>query len=367
MCDNCSAIQLAKNSVFHEKSKYIDVRFHFLRDLVNDGVVELSYCNSQDQIADIMTKPKKLEQFEKLCGMLGVVEVAKENEEVSISEDPDIPIKALVKEVVTRFGYTVTYRRAWTAKQIAMSQIYGDWEGSYKELPRWLNAVQYYAPGFSFCKPILQVDGTFLTGKYAGTLLIASSQDGNRRIFPVAFAIVEGETREAWEWFFYNLRTNVTPQSNICIISYRGTGLLGALRTELPQWCDGQSVYCIRHVASNFNKEFRDNDLKEKLIEMGYELMRPRFERMLAVLRQKNSRATARLDKIPKEKWTQSYDDGRRYGHMTMNLAECVNEILKGARFLPITTLVRATYHRLNSWFVHHRNEATNMIRAGHV
>ncbi|KAF1874844.1 hypothetical protein Lal_00007459 [Lupinus albus] len=62
-------------------------------------------------------------------------------------EDPDIPIKPLVKEIVTRFGYTVTYRKAWTAKQIAMSQIYGDWEGSYKELPRWFNNVQCYAPG----------------------------------------------------------------------------------------------------------------------------------------------------------------------------------------------------------------------------
>ncbi|KAF1879569.1 hypothetical protein Lal_00033226 [Lupinus albus] len=195
-----------------------------------------------------------------------------------------------------------------------MSQIYGDWEGSYKELPRWFNTVQCYAPGtivryatsrhdnssslildrvfwafkpciegFGFCKPILQVDGTFLTEKYTGTLLIASSQDGNRRIIPVAFAIVEGETKEAWEWFFYNVRMYVTPQPNICIISDRGTGLLGALRTEFPQWCNAHSVYCIRHVANNFNKEFKD----------GYELMWPRFERILDDLRQKNPRAAA--------------------------------------------------------------------------
>ena len=77
MCDNISTIQLSRNPVFHCKSKHIDVRFHFLRELVNDGVVELSYCNSQDQIADIMTKPLNLEQFEKLRGMLGVTEVTK--------------------------------------------------------------------------------------------------------------------------------------------------------------------------------------------------------------------------------------------------------------------------------------------------
>ncbi|XP_019451933.1 PREDICTED: uncharacterized protein LOC109354035 [Lupinus angustifolius] len=284
-----------------------------------------------------------------------------------------------------------------------MSRIYGDWEESYNELPRWMNAVQHFAPGtivryeasrnyvngvedpnafildrvfwafkpciegFAFCKPILQVDGTFLTGKYTGTLLIASSQDGNRRIFPVAFAIVEGETKEAWEWFFYNLRTLVTPQPNICIISDRGTGLLGALRTELPRWCNSKSVYCIRHLASNFNKEFKDSDLKEKVIQMGYELMRPRFERMLSALREKNARAAAWLDHIPKEKWAQCYDEGSRYGHMTTNLAECINGVLKGSRALPITAIVRTTYYRLNSWFVDHRDEAINMIKAGHT
>ncbi|XP_019435912.1 PREDICTED: uncharacterized protein LOC109342373 [Lupinus angustifolius] len=69
--------------VFHGKSKHIDIRFHFLRDLVKDGVVELSYCNSQDQIADIMTKPINFEQFEKLRGMPRMVEVTKENEKES--------------------------------------------------------------------------------------------------------------------------------------------------------------------------------------------------------------------------------------------------------------------------------------------
>ena len=56
--------------------------------------------------------------------------------------------------------------------------------------------------GFNFCKPKIQVDGTFLNGRYHGTLLTATAQDGNRNIFPLAFAIVEGETQEALIWFF---------------------------------------------------------------------------------------------------------------------------------------------------------------------
>jgi hypothetical protein len=71
-CDNNSAIKLSKNPVLHGRSKHIDVRFHFLRDLTRDGVVELVYCNTQEQIADIMTKPLKLEAFLKLRDKLGM-------------------------------------------------------------------------------------------------------------------------------------------------------------------------------------------------------------------------------------------------------------------------------------------------------
>lgn len=69
-CDNSSTIKLSKNLVFHGRSKHIVVRFHFLRDLSNDGTLDLIKCNSQHQIADIMTKPLKLEVFEKLHELL---------------------------------------------------------------------------------------------------------------------------------------------------------------------------------------------------------------------------------------------------------------------------------------------------------
>lgn len=62
-------------------------------------------------------------------------------------------------------------------------------------------AFQPCIKGFAFCKPVVQVDGTWLYGKYRGTLLMVMAQDGNRNIFPIAFALVEGETGEAWSFF----------------------------------------------------------------------------------------------------------------------------------------------------------------------
>ncbi|XP_047331351.1 secreted RxLR effector protein 161-like [Impatiens glandulifera] len=70
--DNNSVIKLSKNPVMHGRSKHIDVRFHFLRELTKDETVNLEYCNTKEQIADIMTKPLKLDAFEKLRDLLGV-------------------------------------------------------------------------------------------------------------------------------------------------------------------------------------------------------------------------------------------------------------------------------------------------------
>ena len=73
-CDNISTIKLSKNPVLHGRSKHIDVRFHFLRNLCNDGVIELNYCSTRDQLADIMTKPLKVEEFQHLLSALGMLD-----------------------------------------------------------------------------------------------------------------------------------------------------------------------------------------------------------------------------------------------------------------------------------------------------
>ena len=79
LCDNNSTIKLSKNPIMHGRSKHIDVRFHFLRDLTREGVVKLKHCGTQEQVADIMTKPLKLDVFLKLRELLGVSVVPRVN------------------------------------------------------------------------------------------------------------------------------------------------------------------------------------------------------------------------------------------------------------------------------------------------
>ena len=71
-CDNILAIRLSKNLVLNGRSKHMDVRYHFLRDLTKDGTIDMIYCKSEDQVADILTKPLKLATFMKLQRLVGI-------------------------------------------------------------------------------------------------------------------------------------------------------------------------------------------------------------------------------------------------------------------------------------------------------
>ncbi|XP_025636042.1 uncharacterized protein [Arachis hypogaea] len=171
-----------------------------------------------------------------------------------IRADAATSIKVLQNTTEAHFGFRPMYRRVWMAKQKTVAQIYGDWEDSYNELPRWVLGLQMTMPGsvavlktspvrvggqldystayfhrlfwtfppyveaFRHCKPLVSVNGTHQYGKYGGTLLIAIAQDGNSNIIPIAFALVEGENAESWSFFLSHLRAHMTPQPGILVI-----------------------------------------------------------------------------------------------------------------------------------------------------
>jgi hypothetical protein len=70
--DNQSCIKQTKNPVFHDRSKHIDMKYHYIRDLVHRKIVKLQYIATSEQVVDILTKPFPLRQFVQLRGKLGV-------------------------------------------------------------------------------------------------------------------------------------------------------------------------------------------------------------------------------------------------------------------------------------------------------
>jgi hypothetical protein len=73
-CDKQSCIKLTENPVFHDRSKHIELRYHYIRDMIQRKVLSLQYVPTAEQIADIFTKPLPLIKFAYFRDKLGVAE-----------------------------------------------------------------------------------------------------------------------------------------------------------------------------------------------------------------------------------------------------------------------------------------------------
>jgi transposase-like protein len=62
------------------------------------------------------------------------------------------------------------------------------------------------AEAFKHCRPLVLVDGTFLTGKYRSVFMIAVGVDLDNQLVPLAFALAEGENDDSWCWFMNLVR-----------------------------------------------------------------------------------------------------------------------------------------------------------------
>ena len=315
-----------------------------------------------------------------------------------VRADPSVPVAVLQEALKKQYGYNVKYRRVWEAKKKALVAVFGDWEKSYSELPYWLSAAVHYNPGtrvdwhflpsdvpgktifgrvfwafgpaiegFKYCRPLIQIDGTHLYGKYKGKLLTALSIDSNGHIFPLAFAIVEGENTSSWSWFLWALREYVTDREGICLISDRHRGIIAAINNEEIGWAEPKAYhrYCLRHVASNFNSKYKSKQLKDLVFRAGNQHQRRKFIRNMKELKKLNPECLEYFSDIDLNKWTQSHDNGYRFGWMTINAAECLNGVFKRARMLPITSIVRLTFYRTILYFERRRQEISEALDRG--
>ena len=72
LCDNISAINISKTPIQQNKTKHIEIRHHFIRDLVEDKKIKLEYIHTEKQLADIFTKALDASRFENLRSSLGL-------------------------------------------------------------------------------------------------------------------------------------------------------------------------------------------------------------------------------------------------------------------------------------------------------
>ncbi|XP_058765804.1 uncharacterized protein LOC131639320 [Vicia villosa] len=127
--------------------------------------------------------------------------------------------------------------------------------------------------------------------------------------------------------------------------------ILETLPAQSPDGTSLQGNVIFNRLFWAFRPCIKDRALRKTLVNAGYALTQPTFQYYRQEIVAANPDAGRWVDSLAREKWTRSYDNGKRWGHMTTNLVESMNGVFKGIRHLPITALVEATYYRMASLF----------------
>ncbi|GMP89354.1 hypothetical protein CsSME_00040974 [Camellia sinensis var. sinensis] len=149
-----------------------------------------------------------------------------------IAISPELPLATIIEVVNEKFQFTISYKKAWLARTKAVAMVFGDWDESYRRLPRYMAALQAFNPGivvmwdmilnlhstsigtemymnyvfwafkpaiegFKYCRPVICIDSTHLYGKYEGKIVAATAVTVADKIVPLAFAVVDKEMIES--------------------------------------------------------------------------------------------------------------------------------------------------------------------------
>jgi hypothetical protein len=333
----------------------------------------------------------------------------------TIKRDVASSINHIADVVRTKFSMVIPkYNKLWRGRELAIARLFGSWEGSYSLLEPILEAIRRTNPGtkyqvltknigvdgarqfkaviwaygpciaaIPFLRPVISIDACFMSGRYAGRLLMACGYDAENQLLPLAFAIVEKENSDNWGFFMKWLRREVIGMDRyMCVISDRHKAIKWVFEQSHLGWNveNGECMHrlCMQHVTENlYNHCGRDEEISNRF-KAGCRKNKPRrliemfkdFEKYcpkaVAYLNKVGKKNPSDEEEMPKhEKVFACSDGGFRWGIMTTNGSESLNNVFRQSRKLPVAAIVEDTFYKCNAWFVKRREQAARLLQSG--
>ncbi|GKA84647.1 heat stress transcription factor B-4-like protein [Tanacetum coccineum] len=183
--------------------------------------------------------------------------------------------------------------------------------------------------GFRACRrDLLGLDGAFMKGPFPSQVLVAVGLDSNNGIYPLAYALVEAETKSSWCWFLQCLGDDIDlhPNSNFTFISDRQKhGIILAIKTVYPSV---QHKYCLRHIHENMKQRWCRKAYKDLLWRAASAINVKDFEKYMLELKTMNPKAHEWLNKIPTEHWARTHFFRAKSNLLLNNICEVFNGVI---------------------------------------
>ncbi|KAK2409855.1 hypothetical protein QL285_045255 [Trifolium repens] len=187
------------------------------------------------------------------------------------------------------------------------------------------------------CRPFIGVDGCHLKTKYGGQLLIAVGRDPNDQYFPLAFGVVETETKESWRWFLQQLMDDVGQDNRFVFILDQQKGLVAVFEEMFARI---EHRLCLRHLYANFKKFGGGTLIRDLMMGAAKATYYQAWEAKMNELKAINGNAWEWVMGVPTKMWCKhAFSFYPKCDVLMNNLSESFNATILVARDKPILTL----------------------------
>ncbi|KAJ9546885.1 hypothetical protein OSB04_019428 [Centaurea solstitialis] len=260
--------------------------------------------------------------------------------EGTIAPNPNIPIGALKEQLQGKLQLQLSRQKIFRAKAKAMERLQGTYTAKYPLLRDYVLELKKTNPGTTVklevepqplsdstdrqfkriyvClgplkkgfkaigRELLGLYGAFMKGPYPGQILSAVGIDPNIGTYPLAYAIVEAETKDSWSWFLEYLKDDLElhTNSNFTFISDRQKGIIPAVAKVFPS---AEHMFCLRHIHENMKKTWKGKEYKDLLWKTATATTVNQFGRCMTQMRTLNRETHDWLKEIPPHTWSRSH------------------------------------------------------------